>query len=60
MMLEDAVQTKDGNLALRKGGADAACLRQAVLDATRAEHLEGLDQNDLAGERLQRDRLGRV
>jgi hypothetical protein len=48
MMLEDSVETHDGDLRVIECARDALGLGDAILDTARAEHLEGMQCDDTA------------
>jgi hypothetical protein len=46
MMLEDSVKAEHTDILRRENGVDALSLRDAVRNATRAEHLEGMKDDN--------------
>ncbi|PRD38468.1 UNVERIFIED_CONTAM: hypothetical protein NCL1_03853 [Trichonephila clavipes] len=60
VVLEHGVQSDHRHLVGRELGVHAFRLRQAVGDTARAEHMEGLQHNDPAAQRLQGQRAGGV
>src|SRR3546814_1816897 len=56
VMLEDAVQTKHDDIVTAEAFMDAGGLRQAMADAAGAQHLERLDDDHPAVQRIERRR----
>ena len=57
MVLEDRMQSDDGDLTTIEDPMHAHGLGQSVGNASRTQHLERLDQNDLATQRVEQDGL---
>ena len=60
VVLEHHVQADDGDLVGGEGAGDASRLRQRVAQRAGAQHLEGDEDDDLALQLLEGQRLGRV
>ena len=60
VVLEHHVQAENRDLVAVEGAREPLRLRERVAQRAGAQHLEGDEHDDLALERLQRERLGRV
>lgn len=60
MMLEDCMETDDGNMVARKHLSDALCLGKTMRDAPRTKHLKRFNHQKLAAEVRNVERTGAV